>query len=107
MYKKKATPSQVDLPIIDKRIVNNNSICPVTLIRGLISLLLDMNFAGPFLMIFDRPNVPETMEVMNENQKKAVVVSIPESLLGKIINRRVKCNCGMDSTKGSAKDLKQ
>ena len=96
-------PNQVALPMIDKRIVNSNRNCPVTLIRGLISLLLDMNFAGPFLMIFDRPNVPETMEVMNENQKKAVVVSIPESLLGKIINRRVKCNCGMDSTKGSAK----
>ena len=71
-------PSQVALPMIDKRIVNSNRNCPVTLIRGLIVLLLDMNFAGPFLMIFDRPNVPETMEVMNANQKEGFDVSIRE-----------------------------
>ena len=98
-------PSQVALPIIDKRIVNSNRNCPLTLIRGLIVLLLDMNFAGPFLMIFDSPNVPETTEVMNENQKKGDSESKvpPEPLTIRI---KVKCNCGMDSTKGSAKDQK-
>ena len=97
-------PSQVALPIIDKRIVNSNSNCPLILITGLIVRLLDMNFAGPFLMIFDSPNVPETMEVMNENQKKGDSESIvpPEPLTIKI---KVKCNCGMDSTKGSAKNI--
>ena len=56
-------------------------------------------------MIFDSPNVPETMEVMNENQKKGDSESKvpPEPLTIKI---KVKCNCGMDSTKGSAKDQK-
>ena len=101
-----AVPSQVALPMIDKRIVNSNRNCPVTLISGLIVLLLDMNFAGPFLMIFDRPNVPETMEVMKENQKNRLSVSISPEVLA-IITIKVKCNCGMDSTKGSAKDLKQ
>ena len=74
------------------------------MIKFVIFLLLDMNLAGPFLMIFDKPNVPEMMEVMNENQNIPLEVSIPKSLLGVVIsNTKVKCNCGIDSTKGSEK----
>ena len=100
-------PSQDAFPMIDKIIVNSSRNCPLTLIRGLIVLLVDINFAGPFLMIFDRPNVPETMEVMNANQKEGVEVSILLFIVVKstfVITIIVKCNCGMDSTKGSAKD---
>ena len=52
-------------------------------------------------MIFDKPNEPEIIEVMNENQNKPLEVSKPTASFGLLININVKNNCGMDSTKGS------
>ena len=75
----------------DKTIVKQRSKCPMALIHRLFPLL-DMNLAGPFLMILPRPIVPEMTEVMNENQKVPEVVSMPESLLDIMSKTNVKCN---------------
>ena len=59
-------PSQVALPTSDRAIVKNNRRYPVAFTKVVFLVLFDMNLAGPFLMIFDKPKDPETTDVKKQ-----------------------------------------
>ena len=100
-----ANPNQPALPMIEDSIITSNKNCLTTLFNtGIFPHVLDINLPGPFLMSFDKPNAPEMIEVMNENKNKLLERSIPSTPFAyRTTKSKVKCICGMDSTKGSGK----